>query len=158
MSVVHSAENYLLTDRVLLEGVKIHCPNLERLSLYGLDQIQSTGLQSLFTDWVNPGLTHLVLHRVLELENEAILAVIAHSGHSLKVLDLHSVDEVDETALMKLAEGCTGLVELDLSFVRATDNFVVKACLDHMPDLKKLFVHGNNRVTTDCPQRVSCRP
>ena len=46
-------ENYLLTDRVLLEGVKIHCPQLERLSLYGLDQIQSTGLQSLFTDWVN---------------------------------------------------------------------------------------------------------
>lgn len=122
--------------------------------MYGLDQIQSTGLQSLFTDWVNPGLTHLILHRVLELENDAILAVAAHSGPTLEVLDLHSVDEVDEQALMQLATSCPRLKELDLSFVRATDNFVVKACLDNMPELKKLFVHGNNRVTMDCPQKV----
>lgn len=104
---------------------------------------------------MNPGLHRLTLHRVLELQNEAIEAMVEHSGPTLRVLDLHSVDEVEEGTLMKVAEGCPRLRELDLSFVRSADNFVVKKCLEEMSELRKIFVHGCNRVTDDCPQRVS---
>ncbi|KAK4047874.1 UV-damaged DNA-binding protein rad7 [Microbotryomycetes sp. JL221] len=146
-------QNYLLTDRVLIEGVKIHCPKLSRLSLYGLIEIQSTGMQSLFQDWVNPGLELLNIHRCDHTDNEALAAIVSHSGHSLKTLNLHSCDNLEVEALMNMAANCPVMRDLDLSFVRMTDNFVIKACLDGMPELKKLFVHGDNRVTQDCPQR-----
>ncbi|KDE04341.1 hypothetical protein, variant [Microbotryum lychnidis-dioicae p1A1 Lamole] len=149
-------ENPLLTDRTLLEGIKIHCPNLRVLSLKLLSNIQSKGLEALFLDWVNTGLTHLNLHRVLLLENEAIQAVLNHSGHSLKNLDLHSVDEIEDFILNEVADKAPNLEVLDLSYVRSCDNFVVKKILDRCGKLEKLFVHGCNRVTEDCPSRKGC--
>ncbi|ORY88973.1 hypothetical protein BCR35DRAFT_189676 [Leucosporidium creatinivorum] len=147
-------ENYLLTDRVLLEGIKIHCPHLTRLSLHSLSLIQSTGLQSLFTSWVNPGLTHLTLHRVCETDSEALKSIISHSGHSLRNLDLHSCDNIEEDGLNELAGGaCPRLEEVDLSFVRMCDNFVIKRLLDECEALSKVFVHGCSRVTDDCVQK-----
>lgn len=153
-AVFRLTENYLLTDRVLIEGIKIHCPHLRSLSLRQLSEIQSTGFQSLFTDWINTGLTHLDIHRCLKLEDEALEALVTHSGHSLRKLDMHSVDEVTDVMLAKMAEGCGAMEELDVSFVRAVDDFVVKAFLDKMEVLKVLFVWGNNRVSDACPQRV----
>ncbi|SCV71669.1 BQ2448_3257 [Microbotryum intermedium] len=149
-------ENALLTDRTLLEGIKIHCPNLRVLSLKLLSNIQSKGLEALFLDWVNTGLTHLNLHRVLLLENEAIQAVLDHSGASLKHLDLHSVDEIEDFVLNEVADKAPNLEVLDLSFVRSCDNFVVKKVLDQCRKLENLFVHGCNRVTEDCPSRKGC--
>lgn len=148
-------ENYLLTDRVLLEGIKIHCPHLQRLSLHSLSLLQSTGLTSLFTSWVNPGLTHLTLHRVLETDNTALSAIIEHSGQTLRNVDLHSCDLVEEEGLMDFAGGCPKLEEVDLSFVRMCDNFVVKKLGEECESLRKVFVHGCSRVTDDCVQRVS---
>lgn len=133
----------------------MHCPHLRTLSLHSLAQIQSTGLEALFTDWVNTGLTSLNLHRCVLIENEALEALVAHSGHSLVDLDLNSVDEVEDTALRVLAAGCPLVQTLDLSFVRSVDDFVLKLMMDKMLGLKTLFVHGNNRVSDNCPSRVS---
>lgn len=148
-------ENYKLTDRVLVEGVKIHCPHLRSLSLHSLSRIQSAGLQDLFTSWVNTGITHLNLHRVSLLENEAIDALITHSGHSLIELDLNSVDELEETVLKRLASECKELRVVDLSFIRSCDDFVLGVMMKEMKELKTVFVHGNNRVTDGFPARVS---
>lgn len=148
----------MLTDRVLVEAVKVHCPRLRSLSLHSLALIQSTGLEALFTDWVNTGLTHLNLHRCTLLENEAIEAVVAHSGHSLIELDLNSVDEIEELTLKVLAKGCKAMRVIDLSFVRSVDDFILKSMLEEMMDLKTVFVHGNNRVTDSFASRVSHSP
>lgn len=150
-----TTENYLLTDRVLVEAVKIHCPHLRSLSLHSLSLIQSTGLQALFTDWVNTGLTHLNLHRCSLVENEAVEALVAHSGHSLVELDLNSVDELEETALHVVAKGCKSMQVIDLSFVRSCDDFTLGMMMKEMKDLKTVFVHGNNRVSDGYPSRVS---
>ena len=150
-------ENSLLTDRVLVEAVKVHCPRLRRLSLDGLHLLQSTGVEDLFTGWVNTGLTHLNLKRCLQVEDDALDKVVEHSGHSLRVLDLHSVDELGDDALKRLANGAPRLEWLDLSFVRAADDSVVKELLDKADGLRLLFVHGANRVTDRCPHKVSSR-
>lgn len=146
-------DNILLTDRVLIEGVKVHCPRLRSLSLKSLSEVQSTGVQDLFSSWVNTGLTHVNFHRCLLIENEAIEAMLEHSGHSLRFVDLHSVDEIEDRVFYAIAEKCDQVEHLDVSFVRSIDNFVVKAFLDKMTALKILFVHGDNRVTDDCPQK-----
>lgn len=88
-------------------------------------------------------------------------------------LNLHSVDEIDKAGLSMLARGATGIEKLDVSFVRDVDDFVVKEILHSMEGLKTLvsflrllllrlrvlicriqFVHGDNRVTSKCPQKV----
>lgn len=143
----------MLTDRVLTEGIKIHCPRLRSLSLHSLAKLESTGVQDLFTSWVNVGLTHLSLHRCTKIENEAISALVNHSGHSLRSLNLHSVDELEDHVLKDLARSAPLMEELDVSFIRAVDDFVVKDILEGMHVLKKLFVHGNNRVSQNCPGR-----
>lgn len=157
MSFDCCTENASLTDRVLTEGVKVHCPRLKLLSLGELDKVQSSGIQGLFTGWVNQGLTALNLHRVLPLENDAMLAILAHSGSTLEVLDVHSCDELCDEGLATLARSAPRLRSLDVSFVRAIDDFFIRDALDNMPELETLFVHGDNRVSDACPQRRGVR-
>ncbi|KAL8278410.1 hypothetical protein RQP46_009100 [Phenoliferia psychrophenolica] len=148
-------QNYELGDDVLVSGIKPHCKHLRSLSLAHLAHITPEGFSTLFDLWpLNSGLTHLSVHRCTSLSSSSLRSLLAHSAHSLQRLDLHSVDEIEQVDLFQLAKEATGIVELDVSFVRAVDNFVVKAMQDGMPVLATLFCHGNNRVTQDCPQKV----
>ncbi|GAA5959524.1 hypothetical protein JCM3765_002355 [Sporobolomyces pararoseus] len=106
-----------------------------------------------FTKWSSPGLTHLNLHRCIRLTRQSLLPLLNHSGHSLVHLSLHSLDELDSPFLFELAEKCKNLQVLDLSFVRSVDNFVVGKIWKECENLKTLFVHGNNRVTSDVPRK-----
>ncbi|GAA5985880.1 hypothetical protein JCM10908_006317 [Rhodotorula pacifica] len=108
--------------------------------------------------WRSPGLTLLNLHRHTSLTPSALSALIAHSGHSLIYLNLHSCDDLDAEALtsnLASKEKKTPKLQvLDLSFVRAVDNFVVQAVLERgSEELRVLFLHGNNRVTSDVPRK-----
>ncbi|GAA5859495.1 hypothetical protein JCM1840_004641 [Sporobolomyces johnsonii] len=106
-----------------------------------------------FTRWPSPGLHHLNAHRLAHLTPSALSALVAHSGPSLRTLNLHSCDDLTPEALARLANECPALEVLDLSFVRAVDNFLVQAILEGCPLLRVLFVHGNNRVTADVPRK-----
>jgi len=116
----------------------------------------STNLESApFTRWASPGLTHLNLHRCIHLSIPSLLSLLSHSGPSLTHLNLHSLDELDASTLFTLAEKCPNLKVLDLSFVRSVDNFVVGKVWESCKKLECLFVHGNNRVTSEVPRKVS---
>lgn len=149
------AENYELGDAVLVSGIKPHCKHLRSLSLAYLAHLTPEGFSTLFDLWpLNSGLARLSLHRCTSLSSSSLRSLLAHSAHSLQQLDLHSVDEIEQEDLFQLARDARAVTELDVSFVRAVDNFVIKALMDGMPALSTLFVHGNNRVTDDCPQKV----
>ncbi|GAA5876933.1 hypothetical protein JCM16303_006340 [Sporobolomyces ruberrimus] len=106
-----------------------------------------------FTRWSSPGLTHLNLHRLTHLTPQSLLPLLSHSGHSLLHLSLHSLDELDTNFLFLLAEKCPKLEILDVSFVRSVDNFVVGKIWEGCKEIKTLFVHGNNRVTSEVPRK-----
>lgn len=118
-------ENLLLTDRTLIEGVKVNCPNLIELSLRNLGELLPTGVAELFgEDWVNQkGFVRLNLCRCIQLDDQALEAIIRHSGKTLTKLDINSVDQVTEQSLKLLAESSPYLAELDVSFVR-----MVRSC------------------------------
>lgn len=113
-------ENTLLTDRTLIEGIKVNCPSLIALSLHNLGEILPTGIAELFAeDWVNQkGMVRLNLQRCIQLDDQAIEAVVRHSGQTLIKLDLNSVDGITEKGLKILGSGAPNLTELDISFVR----------------------------------------
>lgn len=109
--------------------------------------------------WRSPGLTLLNLHRLTTVNPSTLSAIMTHSAHSLEYLNLHSCDELDSNALMDTLAAGLGKAKkvqvLDLSFVRAVDNFVVQKVLDECGEtLRVLFLHGNNRVTSDVPRKV----
>ncbi|GAA5973481.1 hypothetical protein JCM11641_006484 [Rhodosporidiobolus odoratus] len=150
--------NIQLTCNILTEGIAPHCRSLTTLSLSNLPLLTAPNLASLFhskTNWSPSGLSLLNLHRAHEaLTPSSLTALLNHSGKSLKHLNLHSCDEILPESLEELAEKASGLEVLDVSFVRAVDNFVVKTLLDKCEGLRVLFVHGNNRVTSDVPRRA----
>ncbi|GAA6000740.1 UV-damaged DNA-binding protein RAD7 [Rhodotorula paludigena] len=104
--------------------------------------------------WASPGLHTLNLHRVSTLAPSALRALLAHSGKTLQHLNLHSCDDLDSDALFHLADHAPELEVLDVSFVRAVDDFFVKHVLDRCKKLKVLFLHGNNRVTSEVPKKA----
>ncbi|GAA5826959.1 hypothetical protein JCM3770_005182 [Rhodotorula araucariae] len=205
--------NEKLTERVLQDGVKPHCPALKKLSLAGCIDVHTEGVEALFgapdghgpgTDadsaqgepdtpdaareegagapadvgegegegerpdalaappaavarepWASPGLRTLNLHRIGSLSPAALSALVAHSGRTLRHLNLHSCDELDAALLTgTLAAHAPALEVVDVSFVRAVDNFVVQALLQGCPRLRVVFLHGNNRVTADVPRKA----
>ncbi|GAA5913433.1 hypothetical protein JCM6882_001960 [Rhodosporidiobolus microsporus] len=106
--------------------------------------------------WSPAGLTHLNAHRLHDaLTPETFALLLAHSGKALQHLNLHSCDLLLPESVGALADKAPELEVLDVSFVRAMDNFVVKQLLEGVcGKLRVVFVHGNNRVTSDVPRKA----
>ncbi|BGP18423.1 hypothetical protein JCM10213_001670 [Rhodosporidiobolus nylandii] len=150
--------NNLVTSATLTDGIAPYCRSLTSLSLSDLSLIDADGFHSLFTSsspWSPAGLTLLNAHRLHDaLTPQSLSALLAHSGKSLQHLNLHSCDLLEAELGEEIASKAPGLQVLDVSFVRSVDNFVVKALLDGAKELRTLFVHGNNRVTSDVPRKT----
>lgn len=129
LEVLDISANKLLTDRVLLEGVKPSCTRVKSLNLTGLGNLLTSGVTALFDGWDNKGLTELRLARCIRLGDEALSALLDHSGPSLETLDLNSLDELRADGLKHLAEASPAMEHLDVSFVRDVDDFVLKCVL-----------------------------
>jgi DNA repair protein RAD7 len=114
--IVDKNEN--LSDRILIEGVRMSCTKLSELGLGFLSQLQSTGVEGLFAGWENRPLVRINLHRCREIKDDALKAIVEHSGATLRFLDVNSDDYLREEQLKAMAEGCPEMRELDLSFVR----------------------------------------
>ncbi|KAG0143777.1 hypothetical protein CROQUDRAFT_660863 [Cronartium quercuum f. sp. fusiforme G11] len=153
---VDISQNKRLTDQVLSKGLANHCRCVTKLNIGGLQELTSKGIQELFDTWKEvqaSKLDTLNLSRCIRVDNDGLFSILDHTGPTLKYLDLNSVDELRSEALERLSKEASSLIELDLSFVRDVDDFLIKACLDHMRNLKTIYVYGNNRVSDLCPNR-----
>ncbi|KAH9818650.1 hypothetical protein DFH28DRAFT_1080572 [Melampsora americana] len=151
------SHNKSLTDKILSDGLGTYCRKIRKLNLGELHELTPKGVKDLFDMWneVNASkLETLNLSRCIRLDNDALLSILKHTGKHLRYLNLNSVDDLRSDALQILPEAATNLIELDVSFVRDVDDFLIKQCLDRMPNLKSLFVYGNNRVSDMCPSRA----
>lgn len=151
------SQNKLLTDKILSDGLGTYCHKIRKLNLAQLQELTPKGVKDLFDKWKEveaSTLESLNLSRCIRIDNDALLSILNHTGSDLKYLDLNSVDELRSETLHVLPKKAPNLVELDFSFVRDVDDFLIKDCLDMMPNLKSLFVYGNNRVSDSCPTRA----
>lgn len=148
--------NDALTDDALENGIKAHTRKLVSLKA-SLTQFTNDGVTAFFTDNDNmPPLQTLDLSRVHELSSEALSALTRHSGRQLIELNINSWKDSSNESLMELAQGVPVLKKIDLGWCRQTDNFVIKALLDHCKDLTEILCFGCNKITEECPRRV-CR-
>lgn len=122
-----------------------NCPNLHHLSLALLDCITDECVVKGFNSWTrNPGLEILNLSRCVGIKDGGVQAILSHSGASLEILNLNSLDELtQETINLFMDEENNiggGLVDLDVGFVRCINDDIVYALSRSCKDLRTLKV------------------
>jgi DNA repair protein RAD7 len=130
-----------LTFQTIIE----FCPNLQHLSLALLDRITDECVAKGFQSWTkNHGLISLNLTRCVGIKDAGVQAILAHSGASLEILNLNSLDELtqDTFSLFTEEENEVGndLVDLDVGFVRCVSDDVVYKLTRACKDLRTLRV------------------
>ncbi|KAF7728151.1 hypothetical protein EC973_006545 [Apophysomyces ossiformis] len=156
-----------IDDDLLIDGILKYCPKLQNLDLSEATSITSHGIQRLFNEWktVRPGhgLKRLLLDGCRELDDEALKAVLRHSGKSLTHLNIHSLDKLTATGLEALTEQgsgsvhCAELEYLDCGFVRAMDDFVLQKLVKTCSALKQIKVWGCHQLTDSVQMRQGLR-
>lgn len=121
------------------DAVTQYCPQLSHLSLALLDRITDECVAKGFKSWKkNHGLSSLNLTRCVGIKDAGVQAALAHSGASLEVLSLNSLDELTQETFKLFMDEETqvgsDLVELDVCFVRCVNDDIVnqlsRACKD----------------------------
>lgn len=139
-----------LTNKFLIEGLKLFGANITKLSLCDLDQIDDEGLKSVFDNWnINGGLTDVSLQRCISLTDKSVYDLLLHSSQTLVQLNLNSIKDISKTMFSNLSRNLTFplLTYLDIGFVRSVDDSVLAILSRICPNLEILEVYGNNRCT-----------
>lgn len=165
-----------LTDRFLTDGVAQFCPNLSHLSMDSLEQVSNEGFARAFGGFskLNSGLMSANLRKCDLLGDEAVYALLQHSSNTLVELNVNSLRRVTKELLATVLQGDKTsqkktatdspeyeplefplLTTLDIGFVRAVDNVVLKLLATKCPKLTILEVYGDNRCTKHVDLRES---
>ncbi|PBP25152.1 DNA repair protein Rad7, protein [Diplocarpon rosae] len=144
----------------LLVAIHTHCRSLFKLRLTDNEVFTDAGFASLFTNWRNPPLVSVDLHKCRHLDAAAprvnvaniglcsagFTALMAHSGAALRSLDVHSCRHISREAFETVfAPGALypELRELNLSFCQGVNDLVAGLVFRACPRLKTLKVFGN---------------
>jgi DNA repair protein RAD7 len=150
---------HYLTDDVLRE-IHDNCQNLSKLRLTDNSSFTDDGFAKLFTGWLNPPLVYLDLHKCRHIDaseprenpnrvglgSAGFEALMAHSGCTLKHLNVHSCRHISREAFKNVfGENKTypEMLEIDVSFCQSVNDFVVGSIFRSCPNLKTLKVFGN---------------
>ncbi|OWP02564.1 hypothetical protein B2J93_4407 [Marssonina coronariae] len=144
----------------LLAAIHTHCQSLFKLRLTDNEVLTDAGFAALFTDWRNPPLVHVDLHKCRHVDASAprvnafniglcsagFTALMAHSGSALRYLNVHSCRHISREAFETVfASGSIypELREANLSFCQGVNDLVVGLIFRACPLLKTLKVFGN---------------
>lgn len=167
------SNNLNISDSFLLEGIKPHAKNLSTLILVNTPDLTDAGVAEFFSTWgavtkpkrsrkaapaaeTNPPLVELDLSRNHELGSKALESLLKHSGKTLTQLSINGWRTVSQDALKLLAKHCEELTHLDIGWCREVDDWVIQDLMEKCGKMRDLKVWGCQRVTGNCPRKVSC--
>jgi DNA repair protein RAD7 len=147
-------------DNSVLEAIHKNCASLSKLRLTDNTEFTDASFVDLFSNWSNPPLTFVDLHKCRHLESTnprnnldgvglcsaGFEALMAHSGKTIKHLNIHSCRHISTEAFERVfAENKTypELAWMDVSFCWGVNDFVVGSMFRSCPNLKNLSVFGN---------------
>lgn len=172
--------NKKLSDGFLYQGIKPHMKSLISLALADIPGLTNKGVAEFFNTWVqnpvvsrcemegdegevsrmvedgnNAGcLAYVNMSRNADLEGDALVALLKHSGPSLENLNINGWKATSEDALRAIANHATNLKKLDVGWCREMHDGVVLDLMKECPQLKELNVWGCQRLTAKCPHKV----
>lgn len=144
----------------VLNAIHENCQNLSKLRITDNEVLTDQGFTNLFTNWLNPPLTFVDLHKCRHIdaaeprENPANVglcsngfqALMKHSGQTLRILKIHSCRHISFEAFDAVFGGeakYPEIVEMDVSFCQSVNDFVVGCIFRSCPKLMRLKVFGN---------------
>ena len=154
-----SLEKFVDADDSVLEAIHDECSELTKLRFSENDTATDCGYTALFTDWKNPPLTYVDFNSTRDVDNNnpegpedaigmassGFKAMMAHSGSSLKLLNIASCRHIELGAFMDVFNGAQtypALEYINISFCNRVDTSVVAGIFKSCPALKRLVAFG----------------
>ncbi|KIK73252.1 hypothetical protein PAXRUDRAFT_607462 [Paxillus rubicundulus Ve08.2h10] len=162
------------TDEVLHKGIRQYARLMSELKLEGLPSLTDKGVAKFFENWVkpyviaeqkedtesgmdvdegqssgpftpNPPLHVLSLARNHRLSDATLTAVLTHSASCLVSLNLNGLPSLSTESLGQLIDAVE-MCQLDVSWCREMDDFIMKDVVANMPKLAEVKLWGCSRV------------
>ena len=147
-------------DDTVLDAIHENCQNISKLRITDNEVFTDKGFARLFTNWYNPSLTFIDLHKCRHIDaatprdnpdgiglgSLGFEALMAHSGSTLRHLDVNSCRHISLQAFEKVfakEKKYLELKEMNVSFCQSVNDFVVGSIFRACPNLKTLKVFGN---------------
>lgn len=162
LKVLDLSKHGHLDDDFLKEGISPNVRGLERLSLSHMFDLTDDGVAEFFFHWRNEPLIEICLARNHACGSKALAALLRHSGRTLEVLNINGWKDVTDSALKLVGRHGKRMREMDVSWCREMDDFVMKMWLegdpehegwDGCPRLGLVKVWGCNKISSACPRR-----
>lgn len=155
-----SLATVLSIDDSVLEAIHENCQHLVKLRITDNEVLTDEAFAHLFTNWHNPPLTYIDLHKCRHIDaadprenpdgiglcSLGFEALMAHSGSSLKYIDINSCRHISREsfeAVFAPGKLYPELTNMNLSFCRNVNDFVVGCIFRTCPKIKTLEVFGN---------------
>ena len=143
LETLNLSSNPELTD-LTLDAIAANCPNLRELHMRHQVEFTNEGVAKFFQDLKqngHSGLSVIDLEKGHDLRDEALDALLSHSGNTVEQLSVLGWRDTTSTALERLAE-CSALRELDLGWCRKLTDFTLKDILDRSQSVESIRVWG----------------
>lgn len=146
-------------DNTVLDAIHNNCRTLSKLRITDSEVMTDAGFARLFTGWNNSPLTFLDLQKCRNLDSqkprenpdnvglcsEGFKALMAHSGHKLRYLNVHACRHISQDAFEEVFspdETYPELKEFEVSFCEEVTDFIVASIFRSCPNLRELNVFG----------------
>lgn len=153
-------------DNTVLDAIHTHCRSLTKLRITESEEMTDAGFVRLFRDWANPGLTIVDFQKCRQLDSarprdnpdglglcsDGFRALVAHSGKTLRELNVHGCRHIAVGAFEDVFRSEVGgrqyeaMQKLEISFCEEVTDFVVGCVFRCCPSLRELNVFGCMKV------------
>jgi DNA repair protein RAD7 len=147
-------------DDSVLNAIHENCQSLSKLRITDNEVLTDAAFANLFTNWLNPPLTFVDFHKCRHIDaaeprenpnnvglcSAGFEALMAHSGKTLKYLNVHSCRHISREAFEAVFGVETKFMELkemDVSFCQSVNDLIVGYIFRSCPNLQTLKVFGN---------------
>ncbi|KAI0015329.1 RNI-like protein [Xylariomycetidae sp. FL0641] len=158
-----SLKNVEEVDDRLLDAIKDNCRSLLKLRITGAQNMTDRVFETFFKGWKNRPLVFLDLSKCCHVDavhprenklraglcSKGFQALMEHSGHVLKYLNVHGCRHITAQAFEKVFEAgkmYRSLTYLEVSFCEEVTDFIVGCIFRSCPNLKTLNVFGCMKV------------
>ncbi|KAK1243952.1 hypothetical protein MKX08_002090 [Trichoderma sp. CBMAI-0020] len=150
-------------DDSVLEAIHDTCRSLSKLRITESETMTDKGFAKLFTDWQNPPLDFLDLQKCRQLDaahprenpdgiglcSEGFKALMEHSGHALRNLNVHACRHISREAFEEAfseKKEYPELRKLEISFCEEVTDFILGSIFRSCPNIKEVNVFGCMKV------------
>ncbi|KAG9099291.1 hypothetical protein FS749_001608 [Ceratobasidium sp. UAMH 11750] len=148
--------HHSLSDDVLLEGVMPHIAHLRTLKMSNAPLLTDEGVARFFSEY-NPQAEFecVKMRQNAALASDSLRALLERPTSAvIRDLIINGWKDADEESCRLIATLCPELRKVDVGFVRAVDDYVIKEILEGCKKVEEISCFGCNKVTEACPKKA----